>query len=334
MKNILITGGAGYIGSQTTLEIMDNTDWNVIIFDKADLNNILARTYADFGSRITVVKGNLLNVFDLENLFEKNKIDGIIHFAASIEVGESQINPALYYENNVIGSFNLINKANLSGVKKIVFSSTAAVYGIPDSVPILESSRINPINTYGYTKLVIEQMLRDFGRSYQLDSICLRYFNACGADKLGRTGENHNPETHLIPSILQSIGSDRVFKIFGNDYNTPDGTCVRDYIHTSDLASAHILALKKLLENDGIIKSINLGTSSGYSNQQVFEMVEKITGHKINMEIGSRRDGDPDHLVADNSLATSYLDWSPINSDLENIISTAWNWEQTKSKLI
>ena len=330
MKNILITGGAGYIGSQTTIEIMDNTDWNVIIFDKAKLNSFVARSYSVFSSRIKVLKGNLLDHTDLENLFANNKIDGIIHFAASIEVGESQINPSLYYENNVIGSFNLINKANLNGVKKIVFSSTAAVYGIPESVPILETSIINPINAYGYTKLVIEQMLRDFGRSYKMDSICLRYFNACGADKLGRTGENHNPETHLIPSILQSIGTDRIFKIFGNDYNTPDGTCVRDYIHTSDLASAHILALKKLLENDGIIKSINLGTGSGYSNKQVFETVEDITGHKINMEIGARRDGDPDQLVADNSLAKLYLGWNPANSSLENIIQDAWNWECIK----
>ena len=333
MKNILITGGAGYIGSQTTLEIMDNTDWNVIVFDKVDLNSIIAKSYSVFGTRIKVVKGNLLNNVDLENLFSIYEIDGIIHFAASIEVGESQINPALYYENNIIGSFNLINKANQNGVKKVVFSSTAAVYGIPESIPILETSGTNPINTYGYTKLVIEQMLRDFGRSYQLDSICLRYFNACGADKESRSGENHNPETHLIPSILQSIGTDRVFKIFGNDYKTPDGTCVRDYIHTSDLASAHILALKKLLESDRIIKSINLATGSGYSNLQVFETVEKITGHKINMEIAGRRDGDPDQLIADNSLAKSYLGWNPIHSDLENIIQTAWNWEGAKKTL-
>ncbi len=333
MKSILITGGAGYIGSQTALEILDNTDWSVVVFDKAELNSILAKSYSTFGSRIKFIYGNLLNNLDLDNLFSNTKIDGIIHFAASIEVGESQINPALYYENNVIGSFNLINKAYLNGVKKIVFSSTAAVYGVPESVPILETSRINPINTYGYTKLVIEQMLRDFGRSYQLDSICLRYFNACGADKDSRTGENHNPETHLIPSILQSIGTNRIFKIFGNDYNTQDGTCVRDYIHTSDLASAHILALKKLLENDGVVKSINLGTGSGYSNQQVFETVEKITGQKVNMEIASRRDGDPDKLIADNNLAKSYLGWNPINSNLDNIIQTAWNWEGVKKSI-
>ena len=330
MKNILITGGAGYIGSQTTIEIMDNTDWNVIIFDKAKLNSFVAKSYSVFSSRIKVLKGNLLDHTDLENLFANNKIDGIIHFAASIEVGESQINPSLYYENNVIGSFNLINKANLNGVKKIVFSSTAAVYGIPESIPIIETSPTKPINTYGYTKLVIEQMLRDFGRSYQLDSICLRYFNACGADEDSRTGENHDPETHLIPSILQSIGTNKVFKIFGNDYNTPDGTCVRDYIHTSDLASAHVLALKKLLETDGIVKSINLATGSGYSNKQVFDTVEKITGHKINMEVGGRRDGDPDQLIADNTLAKEYLGWLPVHSDLENIIQTAWNWEASK----
>jgi UDP-glucose 4-epimerase len=329
MKNILVTGGCGYIGSQTAIALIE-AGYNVIIFDKADANPILQKTFSTFNDKIKIVKGNLLNKAELNNLFATNQIDGIIHFAASIEVGESQINPALYYENNVIGSFNLINTANSNNVKKIVFSSTAAVYGIPESVPILETSRINPINTYGYTKLVIEQMLRDFGRSYGLDSVCLRYFNACGADKLARTGENHNPETHLIPSILQSIGTDKIFKIFGDDYNTPDGTCVRDYIHTTDLASAHILALEKLLNGSGIVKSINLGTGAGYSNKQVFDTVEKITGHKINMEIGARRDGDPDQLVADNTLAKEYLSWNPVNSDLENIISTAWNWEQNK----
>jgi UDP-glucose 4-epimerase len=333
MKNILITGGAGYIGSQTALEILDRTDWNVVVFDKADLNRILTESYSKFNSRIKIIKGNLLNNGDLKKLFTSNKIDGIIHFAASIEVGESQINPALYYENNVIGSFNLINSAKENGVTKIVFSSTAAVYGIPESVPILESSQVNPINTYGYTKLVIEQMLRDFGRSYALDSICLRYFNACGADAQGRTGENHNPETHLIPSILQSIGTERIFKIFGNDYNTPDGTCVRDYIHTQDLASAHILSLQKLLETDGIVSSINLATGTGYSNKEVFEMVEKVTGHKVNMEIGPRRDGDPDKLIADNNLAKSYLGWTPTHSSLENIIQTAWDWEQIRKTL-
>jgi UDP-glucose 4-epimerase len=333
MKNILVTGGCGYIGSQTSISLLES-GYSVVIFDKAEPNSVLKKSFLEFGDKVRIVKGNLLNIEDLDNLFGSFQIDGIIHFAASIEVGESQINPALYYENNVIGSFNLINKANLNGVKKIVFSSTAAVYGIPESVPILENSKINPINTYGYTKLVIEQMLRDFGRSYQLDSICLRYFNACGADKLARTGENHNPETHLIPSILQSIGTDKVFKIFGDNYNTPDGTCVRDYIHTMDLASAHILALEKLLNGSGIIKLINLATGTGYSNKEVFDTVEKITGHKINMEVGARRDGDPDQLVADNTLAKDYLGWNPVNSDLENIISTAWSWEQVKKNII
>jgi UDP-glucose 4-epimerase len=333
MKNILVTGGCGYIGSQTAISLLE-CGYSVVILDKVAPNDILKKSFLEFGNKIKIVKSNLLNLTDLDNLFASNQIDGIIHFAASIEVGESQINPSLYYENNVIGSFNLINKANLNGIKKIVFSSTAAVYGIPESVPILETSKISPINTYGYTKLVIEQMLRDFGKSYGLDSICLRYFNACGADKLARTGENHNPETHLIPSILQSIGTDKVFKIFGDNYNTPDGTCVRDYIHTMDLASAHILALEKLLDNSGIIKSINLGTSSGYSNKEVFATVEKITGHKINMEIGDRRDGDPDQLVADNTLAKEYLGWTPSYSDLENIISTAWNWEQIKKSVL
>jgi UDP-glucose 4-epimerase len=332
MKTILVTGGCGYIGSQTAIALVES-GYNVVIFDKADANIILQKTFSTFKEKIKIVKGNVLNVSDLDSLFANNQFDGMIHFAASIEVGESQLNPALYYENNVIGSFNLINKANSAGLKKIVFSSTAAVYGIPESVPILETAKINPINTYGYTKLVIEQMLRDFGRSYGLDSICLRYFNACGADKLTRTGENHNPETHLIPSILQSIGTERIFKIFGNDYNTPDGTCVRDYIHTMDLAAAHILALEKLLNGNDIIKSINLGTGSGYSNKLVFETVEKITGHRINMEIGARRDGDPDQLVADNHLAKQYLGWEPVNSDLENIISTAWNWEQVRKSM-
>jgi UDP-glucose 4-epimerase len=333
MKNILVTGGCGYIGSQTSISLLES-GYSVTIFDKAEPNSILKKSFLAFGDKIKILKGDLLNIEDLDSLFANTQIDGIIHFAASIEVGESQINPALYYENNIIGSFNLINKANLNGIKKIVFSSTAAVYGIPKSVPILENSTTDPINTYGYTKLVIEQMLRDFGRSYQLDSICLRYFNACGADDQCRTGENHSPETHLIPSMLQSIGTDRVFKIFGDNYNTPDGTCVRDYIHTMDLANAHILALEKLLNGSGIVKSINLATGSGFSNKQVFDTVQKITGHKINMQISDRRDGDPDQLVADNTLAKEYLRWNPKNSDLENIISTAWKWELIKKNNI
>ncbi len=320
--NILVTGGAGYIGSQTVLALLAKNH-TVIVLDNLSK-----------GHKEVVPEGVSLEIADLNHkksfrsIFEKYQIDGVIHFAGSIEVAESQVDPQVYFRNNTSASLNLLEVMREFEVKNIVFSSTAATYGLPKVVPILESSELSPINTYGRSKLMTEQMLRDFSRSYSFNTLCLRYFNACGADKLGRCGEMHEPETHLIPNILKSVINGTEVTVFGTDYNTFDGTCVRDYIHTMDLADAHVLAIEKLINHTGeaFVESINLGTKSGYSINQIIDTVEKVTDRKVNKVYGTRRAGDPDMLVADNSKAKELLNWTPKYSDLENIIQTAWNW--------
>ena len=320
--NILVTGGAGYIGSQTVLALLAKNH-TVIVLDNLSK-----------GHKEVVPEGVSLEIADLNHkksfrsIFEKYQIDGVIHFAGSIEVAESQVDPQVYFRNNTSASLNLLEVMREFKVKNIVFSSTAATYGLPKVVPILESSELSPINTYGRSKLMTEQMLRDFSRSYSFNTLCLRYFNACGADKLGRCGEMHEPETHLIPNILKSVINGTEVTVFGTDYNTFDGTCVRDYIHTMDLADAHVLAIEKLINHTGeaFVESINLGTKSGYSINQIIDTVEKVTDRKVNKVYGTRRAGDPDMLVADNSKAKELLNWTPKYSDLENIIQTAWNW--------
>ena len=320
-KTILVTGGAGYIGSQTNLSLLE-AGYKIIIFDN------LAYGHKEVIPDDSIfVEGDLNNVGDIKKVFREHQIDGVIHFAAYAYVGESVTDPAKYYQNNIGGTLNLLVAMIEAKVLNIVFSSTCATYGIPTSSPITENNKQEPINPYGYTKLVVENMLKDFQTAYKLNSIALRYFNACGADSKLRTGESHDPETHLIPLILDvASGKRESIAIFGTDYNTPDGTCVRDYIHTQDLASAHILALEKLMNNEIRCDQINLGTGTGFSVLEIINSAKAVTGKDIKIVLGARRTGDPDILVADNSKARKVLGWKPSNSSLENIITSAWQW--------
>jgi UDP-glucose 4-epimerase len=327
--SILITGGAGYIGSQTNFSMLDAGMDTIVLDNLSKGYKFLLPKESNGRNSSIFIEGDLSDVNKLRQIFiDHREIQGVIHFAGSIEVGESVTNPAKYYQNNTVNTLNLLNVMKEFGVNNIVFSSTAATYGLPESIPIHENDKTNPINPYGQSKLAVEHILSDYAKAYGMNSICLRYFNACGADSKGRTGERHDPETHLIPIIIETImGKRDSMKIFGNDYNTNDGTCVRDYIHTMDLANAHILAIKKLI--DFQIKgynAINLGTAHGYSCMEIIKTVEKVTGRQVPFEIAPRRTGDPDVLIADNSNAKKLLGWEPQYSDLENIIATAWNW--------
>lgn len=321
--SILVLGGNGYIGSHTNLELLEK-DYFTVVGDK--VRNSKFESYKNWIYR----KLDLQDLESIRKVFKEFKFNGVIHFAASIEVSESQQNPEKYYYNNVVGSLNLLKVMREFQVKNLIFSSTAAVYGIPNEIPISESSSKSPINTYGKTKLVVEEMIADYSKAYGMSAICLRYFNACGADKQNRSGESHQPETHLIPNILKAIKNpNEVFKINGDDYPTSDGTCVRDYIHVTDLATAHVLALEKILKQDQIYKTINLGTKRGFSIKEIIQVAEKVTKKKVSIAIGKRRPGDPAVLVADNQEALKFLNWQPVHSDLENIITTAWNWYLT-----
>lgn len=317
---IFIVGGNGYIGSHT----------NLLFLEKGYKTVVLDKTQPDFLKDIENwiwEKADLQNIASLEAVFLKYTPKAVIHFAANIEVGESQVNPEKYYFNNVVGTLNLLKVMNDFGTKNLVFSSTAAVYGLPKNVPISEQDETKPINVYGKTKLVVENILEDYYHAYGLKSVILRYFNACGADKKARTGENHDPESHLIPILLEVASGKRPeFGIFGDDYNTPDGTCIRDYINVEDLAEAHFLAVEQLLEEKLTFEKINLGTSNGFSVKQILDKARTITGHEIPTKISDRRPGDPDKLVAGNQKAKQLLDWEPKKSDLDSIIKSAWNW--------
>ena len=322
---ILVTGGAGYIGSHVALKLLEESNHEVVVFDNLEsghLSTIKAlKSVRDF----VFVKGDLKNPNDLENLFENFDIDSVIHFAAYIRVEESVQNPKKYYSNNLVGTINLLNKMVDYGIKKVVFSSTAAVYGEPKYIPIDESHPKRPINPYGKTKFMIEEILDDYDLAYGLKSIRLRYFNVAGADSKNRIGESHEPETHLIPNILASAkNTNKVFNLFGDDYDTRDGTCVRDYVNIEDLASAHIFALQYLLEKNQS-DCFNIGTKRGNTVKEVFENCEKITTKKINLKVNPRRAGDPEILVADNAKAEKILKWKPERT-LNDSIKTAYNW--------
>lgn len=323
---ILVTGGAGYIGSHLVMALLEKGE-NVIVFDSLELGHIeTVETLKQYGN-LKFIKGNLKNLDDIRGVFMSNKdIDSVVHFAAYSQVAESVKNPQKYYYNNVYGTLNLLNAMLEFGVKKIVFSSTAATYGEPVYTPIDEKHPQNPINPYGNSKLMIERIMDDYDRAYGLKSVRLRYFNVAGADSKSRIGEWHEPETHLIPNVLKAT-EDKSFKMFGTDYDTVDGTCVRDYINVEDLAKAHILALD-YLENGGETNYFNLGTKTGNSVKEVFAVCEKVKGSKIPLEICSRREGDPATLVADNSKAKSALNWEPKNN-LEYSVKTAYEWEKT-----
>lgn len=327
---ILVTGGAGYIGSHCVLALLKQ-NYDVVVFDSLDTGHIeTIETLSKFGN-LTFIKGNLQNLEDIENVFKTHKIDALIHFAAFSQVGESVKNPQKYYYNNVFGTLNLLNAMLNHNVKKIVFSSTAATYGEPEYVPIDEKHPQMPINPYGNSKLMVERIMDDYDKAYGLKSVRLRYFNVAGADKDCNIGEFHEPETHLIPNILKSTFSGgKTFEMYGQDYDTKDGTCVRDYINIEDLISAHLLALKYLNEG-GNTNFFNLGTNDGNSVKEVFGECEKVTGKDIPVKQMPRRAGDPATLVADNTKAKQILNWIPQNN-LHKSIQTAYRWEQKLQK--
>ena len=319
---ILVTGGAGYIGSHFVKILLKNNK-KVVVLDN------LSRGHKEaIPSNVVFEQADLLNYSQLEMVFNKHPFDAVVHFAAFAYVGESVEDPQLYYENNVVGSFNLIRAAMNANVKKFVFSSTCSLYGNPDEIPISEKLPTNPINPYAETKLIIENILRDFDRAYGMKSVFLRYFNAAGADFVGEIGESHNPEPHLIPIVLNTaLGKRKKVFIFGDDYDTKDGTCIRDYIHINDLGDAHLRALD-YLSKGGKTDVINLGTGVGYSVKEIIDVSEEITGKKINTEITERREGDPAILVAENKKAKEILGWEP-KYNLKDIISSAYNWHKS-----
>jgi UDP-glucose-4-epimerase GalE len=322
-KNILVTGGAGYIGSHTC-KALRNAGYNPIAYDS------LIYGHKDFVKWGLFEEGDILDKEKLAAVFEKHRPDAVIHFAAFAYVGESVEDPSKYYWNNVAGTLTLLDVMKKHGVKKIVFSSTCATYGYPLTVPISEKHSQNPINPYGQTKLTVEKILHDFDIAYGIKSISLRYFNAAGADPAAEVGEDHNPETHLVPLVLNAAaGFSENITVFGNDYDTPDGTCIRDYIHVSDLADAHVLALKKL-EMKSRSDFFNLGNGSGYSVMEIIKTAENITNVKIPYNIGQRRAGDPDRLISNSTKAFEQLGWKPQFGDIEIIVKHAWQWHKKR----
>lgn len=322
---ILITGGAGYIGSHTVLNLIENTDYKIIIFDNLENGHIeTINTLVEINpDKIIFEKGDLRNIEDIENVFNKYSIDGFIHFAAFALVEESVQNPSKYYRNNIYGTLNLLDIMIKYNVKRIVFSSTCATYGEPTYTPIDEKHPQNPINPYGYSKLAVERIMDDYDKAYGLKSIRLRYFNVAGADEKGRIGEWHEPETHLIPNILKS-NDNKVFTIFGDDYQTRDGTCIRDYVNVLDLAEAHRLSYEYLIKENKT-DVFNIGTGEGYSVKEVFEACERVLNKKIPVEIKGRRVGDPAVLYADIGKVKNVLDWKSEKS-LEESIKSAYLW--------
>lgn len=332
-KKILVTGGAGYIGSHCVLTLL-KTGYDVVIFDNLSTGHIeIVNELKKYGN-LDFIKGDLKNISDIENIFKTNSIGSVIHFAGIALVEESVKYPEKYYLNNVVGTINLLRVMLNNCVKKIVFSSTAATYGEPEYVPVDEQHPQNPVNPYGRTKLMIEKIMDDYDAAYGLKSVRLRYFNVVGADSDSVTGEWHEPETHLIPNLIKAsfVDNHSVFKLYGNDYNTKDGTCIRDYIDIEDLVKAHILALE-YLDKGGKTDYFNLGTNEGLSVQEVFNTCSKVLGQKIKYEIKPRRDGDPTVLVADNSKALKELGWKPEKKP-EQSIKSAYLWEQKLRTLI
>ena len=318
--NLLITGGAGYIGSHT-VRLAQQCGHHCVVLDNFSTGHESSVSHCE------VIRVDLLDKEELKHLLKGRKFDGVIHFAAKSLVGESLKYPRLYYGNNVIGTLNLLAALQEIKTKNIVFSSTAAIFGIPQTAKIGEDHLKDPINPYGRSKLMVENILQDMSLSSDINAVCLRYFNAAGADPTGEIGENHNPETHLIPCILkyklQNLGK---LKVFGADYPTPDGTCVRDYVHVCDLAKAHLLALEYIDEGKTGFSTFNLGNGNGFSVLEVIKCCEKILGEEIVYEIDKRRSGDPPRLVADSTNAIDKLGWDPKFSKLDFIIETAVRW--------
>ncbi len=319
--SILVCGGAGYIGSHMVAELLEKSEDVVILdnFEKGHRDAVL-------GGKL--YEGDLRDRDILDKIFTENKIEAVIDFAAYSLVGESVQEPLKYFQNNIGSTINLLEAMKDYNVKHIVFSSTAATYGEPENIPILEEDKTFPTNPYGESKLAVEKILKWCDRAYGIKYTVLRYFNAAGAHVSGKIGEDHRPESHLIPIILQvALGQREKIMIFGDDYNTEDGTCVRDYIHVSDLASAHLLALNRL-RNGGESKIYNLGNGKGFSVKKVVEVTRKVTGKEIKAEIAERRAGDPAVLIASSDKAKEELGWQPKYNYLETIIETAWNWHK------
>lgn len=320
---ILVLGGAGYIGSHTVYELID-AGRDVVIADNLETGHLEA-----VHPKAVFYEGDIRDRAFLDSVFERETIDGVIHFAANSLVGESMTDPLKYYDNNLCGTKVLLESMVAHGINKIVFSSTAATYGEPERVPILETDPTEPTNCYGETKLSMEKMFKWTSQAHGLRFVSLRYFNACGAHVSGSIGEAHKPESHLIPLILQVPNGQREHvSIFGDNYDTKDGTCVRDYIHVTDLAQAHILAMDYLMKGgeNGIF---NLGNGIGFTVKEVIDTAREVTGHPIPAEIAPRRDGDPAQLIASSEKAKDILGWMPKHADLKHIIETAWNWHES-----
>ncbi|SCZ67400.1 UDP-glucose 4-epimerase GalE [Thiohalomonas denitrificans] len=318
---ILVVGGAGYIGSHM-VKLLADAGHDVVVVDN------LTAGYRDAVIAGDFIQADLADRASLDTVLGSGSFDGVMHFASYIQVGESVTAPAKYYQNNVANTLNLLDAMVEYGIRNFIFSSTAAVFGEPDYIPLDELHPKNPVNPYGRTKLMVEQILKDYDTAYGLKSVCLRYFNAAGAHPEGLLGERHDPETHLIPLVLQAASGRRdAIKVFGQDYPTPDGTCIRDYIHVMDLCDAHLLALEKLITH-GKSEAFNLGNGNGFSVQEVIDTAEKVSGREIPVIAAERRSGDPARLVADSRKARELLGWEPHHADLAQIVAHAWEWEK------
>jgi UDP-glucose 4-epimerase len=323
---ILVTGGAGYIGSHAVLALRD-AGYEVVILDNLVYGH---RELVEKVLKVELIQGDTGDRALLDQLFKTREFAAVMHFAAYAYVGESVSQPAKYYRNNVVGTLTLLEAMCEAGIKNFVFSSTCATYGVPQQIPISENQPQQPINPYGMSKLMVEKILSDFEHAYGLRSVRFRYFNAAGADPQGRLGEDHEPETHIIPLVLlTAMGKRESISVFGTDYDTPDGTCIRDYIHVTDLAQAHILGLDHLLKGGGS-EVFNLGNGQGFSIQQVIEAARVVTGRPIPVTLADRRPGDPAILVGSGEKAKRLLGWQPQYADLETILEHAWQWHQKR----
>ena len=321
--SVLVLGGAGYIGSHAVYQLIDQ-GMDVVVVDNLENGHRQA-----VHPNATFYEGDIRDANFLDSVFENESIDEVLHFAANSLVGESMENPLKYFDNNVYGTQVLLKAMTRHGVKNIVFSSTAATYGEPEAVPITETMPTHPTNTYGETKLTMEKMMKWTSLAHDLNFVSLRYFNVAGARATGEIGEDHRPESHLVPIILQAaLGQREEITVFGDDYDTPDGTCIRDYIHIEDLVNAHLLALD-YLRNGGENDVFNLGSSQGFSVNEMISTARSVTGKDIPVKIGPRRSGDPSILVASTEKATRILGWNPVNTSITKIIEDAWNWHST-----
>ncbi|MHC1681809.1 MAG: UDP-glucose 4-epimerase GalE [Clostridiaceae bacterium] len=320
--SVLVLGGAGYIGSHATSKLIEN-GYEVVVIDNLQTGH---KDAVCEGAKF--YQGDIRDINFLRDVFSKEKIQGVMHFAANSLVGESMTNPIKYFNNNVYGTEVLLSAMNEFNIKHIVFSSTAATYGEPKQIPITEETETSPTNPYGESKLIMEKMMKWCDKAYGIKYVALRYFNVAGAKETGKIGEDHDPETHLIPLVLQvPLGKREAITIFGDDYDTEDGTCIRDYVHVEDLVDAHILALEYLFKNN-TSNVFNLGSNTGFSVKEIIEVARKVTGHPIPEVLSERRAGDPSRLIASSEKARNILGWAPSKTSVEKIIEDAWNWHK------